>query len=309
MPKKCQHTSYNKIPITQCHLYGIRSPHALAKRLGYNLKNLNDLAKDGNYRIFTIKNTNREIQEPGKKLQRLHKQLHRYLMRVKVPDYLHSSVKQRSYLTNAKSHIGKNPLIKIDIKKFYQSVPQYKVMHFFRDTLKCTSDVAGLLANLVCFKNKLATGSSVSPIISYYTYKELFDSIYQLAYNKKLVMTCYVDDITLSGANASNYVLHEIRRLIFRAGLKAHKARRYTENSTKIVTGIVVKKTKIDLPFVRWKKIRKQINTIKNSNNTNDINDLYSSLVSRLYEAAQITPKLRILAKKYHTEWKKNKSE
>jgi hypothetical protein len=195
-----------RIPIDRCHLYGIRSPHALANRIGWNLAKLDQIAAYGAYRVYPHKQTGRMIQEPGAALQSLHRQLHRYLARIEVPAYLHSAVKGRSYLSNARAHVGVGSLIKIDIAKFYQSVPQHKVMHFFRDSLNCAADVAGLLANLICFDGKLATGSSVSPIISYYAFKPLFDGLNALAERHELVMTCYVDDVTISGTGASGAV-------------------------------------------------------------------------------------------------------
>lgn len=120
----------SRIPLDQCHLYKITSPHALAKRLGWPLNKLESLAKNGGYAVYPHPETRRLIEEPGKALQSLHKQFHKYLSRVEVPDYLHSAVKGKSYLTNAQAHIGQGGLIKIDIHKFYRRVDQYKVMHF-----------------------------------------------------------------------------------------------------------------------------------------------------------------------------------
>lgn len=293
------------IPINRCHLYGLQSPHALAKRLGWELNKLTSLAADGGYRVYKLRDSDREIQEPNAALQSLHRQLHRYLARVEVPDYLHSAVKGRSYLSNARAHIGDGQLLKIDIAKFYQSVPQYKVMHFFRDVMRCASDVAGLLANLICHRGVLATGSAVSPIISYYTYKSLFDDLAAVATGHGLVMTCYVDDITMSGSGASRAILHEARSIIFKAGLRPHKDRSFTGNSAKIVTGVVVGRDGIALPFSRWQKIRQAIREITACEDDKKKLQLYPKLVSRLYEAAQVDPQCRSRAEFYHSQWRK----
>lgn len=296
-----------RISINRCHLYGIRSPHALANRLGWDLNKLDRLATDGGYRVFKHKDTGREIQEPGAALQSLHRQLHRNLARVEVPAYLHSAVKGRSYLSNARAHVGPGSLVKIDIAKFYQSVPQYKVMHFFRDTLNCASDVAGLLANLVCFRGALATGSSISPIISYYAFKPLFDTLKTLADRHELVMTCYVDDVTMSGLRASGAVLHEARTLIFRAGLRAHKDRFFPAGDGKIVTGVVVGERGISLPFSRWQKIRQAVRVLENTTDIAERLTQYPKLVSRLYEATQIDGRCRSRAEFHHARWRELK--
>lgn len=297
-------TKQPRIPIDRCHLYGIRSPHALAKRLGWELKKLDSLAAYGGYRVYNHKTTGREIQEPGPALQSLHRQLHRYLARIEVPAYLHSAVKGRSYLSNARAHVGDGKLLKIDIAKFYQSVPQHKVMHFFRDGLSCAPDVAGLLANLICYRGVLATGSSISPVISYYAYKSLFDGLAQLATRHGLVMTCYVDDITMSGPGASRAVLHEARSAIFKAGLRAHKDRSFTGGAVKIVTGVVVGQDGIALPFSRWQKIRHAAREIASCPDDAEKLRLYPKLVSRLYEASQIDPQCRSRAEFHHRQWR-----
>jgi RNA-directed DNA polymerase len=304
--KKLQ-TMQPRIPIDRCHLYGIGSPHALAKRLGWELSKLNGLAVDGGHRVYNHKKTGREIQEPGAALQSLHRQLHRYLARVEVPEYLHSAVKGRSYLSNARAHVGDGKLLKIDIAKFYQSVRQHKVMHFFRDVLACAPDVAGLLANLICYRGVLATGSSISPLISYYAYQALFDELAAVAAQHSLVMTCYVDDITMSGPGASRAVLHQARSAIFKAGLRAHKDRSFTSVDVKIVTGVVVGPDGIALPFSRWQKISHATREIAACTADAEKLLLYPKLVSRLYEAAQIDARCRSRAKFHHNQWRELK--
>lgn len=304
MSKTKKQQPVQSIPVERCHLYGIRTPHALAKRLGWDLNKLDSLAVAGGYRIFRLKDTGRLVQEPGKALQSLHRQFHRYLSRIEVPGYLHSAVKGRSYVSNAREHVGSRRLIKIDIAKFYQSVPQHKVMHFFRDVLNCAEDVAGLLANLICLDGRLPTGSSVSPIISYYAFKPLFDALAELAESHGLKMTCYVDDITMSGDGATAEVLHEARTLIFRAGLRAHKDKQFGPGVGKLVTGVMVGEKGVDLPFSRWKKIRDAVKAIDQASDVTEKLASYPRLISRLYEATQIDPRCRSLALFHHDRWR-----
>ena len=304
MTQRKQARDTSPIPIERCHLFGIKSPHVLAKRLGWKLETLEHLAVSDNYRVFVHKKAKRLVEEPPAPLQSLHRQLHRYLARVITPAYLHSAVKGRSYLSNAEAHTRDEELIKIDVKKFFPSVPQHKVMHFFRDKLECAGDVAGLLANIICREGRLATGSAVSPIISYYAYKDMFDAIEAVALRRGLALTCYVDDITLSGKGASGAALHEVRTIIFRAGLRAHKERIFPSGQPKLVTGVMVSSQGIALPFSRWKKIRQHISEVNGCSNLEQRVDGLRRLSSRLYEASQVEPKCRKLAEQYHSEWK-----
>ncbi|WP_347303598.1 reverse transcriptase family protein [Croceibacterium sp. TMG7-5b_MA50] len=293
-----------RLPLDRCHLYGLRSPQALANRLGWQLDKLESLAKDGGYSVYPHPQTGRRIEEPGKALQSLHKQVHRYLARLDVPEYLHSSVKKRSYLTNAQTHVGVGGLIKVDIAKFYRKVPQHRVMHFFRDQLNCAPDVAGLIANLICFDGHLPTGSSVSPIMSFWACRSMFNDLADLANSHDLRMSCYVDDVTMSGERATIGVLRAARSIIFREGFTAHKDRYFAPQSAKLVTGIVVGADKIMLPHSRWKKINDAINAIHVCATDVERLILYPRLVSRLYEATQIDPRCRRLAEFHHEAWR-----
>ena len=117
------------------------------------------------------------------------------------------------------------PVIKIDVKKFFPSVTRAAIFNFFEGPMKCRRDVAGLLAELLTFDAHLPTGSAASPIIAFYAFKPMFCEIELLAKATGLKMTCYVDDVTLSGPRAIKRTVFEIRKIISRHGLKSHKAR------------------------------------------------------------------------------------
>src|SRR5687768_9339222 len=104
---------HNSLPIAKCWLYAIASPADLARRrLSTNaypitIDDLNRLTKDlGNFKLFSIRKhgKDRAIQEPKRELQRIHRRVHDLLSRVQVPDYLHSAVAGKSYLSNAAAH-------------------------------------------------------------------------------------------------------------------------------------------------------------------------------------------------------------
>lgn len=288
-----------RIPLEQCHLFRLRSPHALALRLRTPLEKLEKLAAGNRYGVFKLK-SGRTVQEPEAALQALHRKIHRYLARIETPDYLHSTVAGASYIGNAATHRGTPDTIKVDVKKFFPSVPQHKVMHFFRDVLKCSGDVAGLLANLICFRGFLATGSAASPIISYYAFKNMFDEIDAFARAKDYRLSVYVDDITMSGVNLSWTDLRHLHHLIRRHGLSGHKSKISKGNKPRMITGVMICGSDIQLPFARWKKIKELRNALRNPSATVDKQALLNRLISTLYEASQIDPTCRRMAEHYH---------
>jgi RNA-directed DNA polymerase len=132
-----------KLPnLNDCWLYAISSKKDLAHRLSTERivlteADLDVLVADAeNYKLFTTKN-GRDVQEPRRPLQYVHMRIHKLLARIETPDYLHSAIKGRSYLTNARSHDSRVPVIKVDVKKFFRSVPRFAVFNFFLDDIKC----------------------------------------------------------------------------------------------------------------------------------------------------------------------------
>ena len=109
----------------------------------------------------------RKIEEPKLRLQAVHGRIHDLLSRIELPAYVHSVRKGRSYITNARDHVGRGELVKIDVEKFYPSVKRAAVFGFFHEEMQCAGDVAGLLARLLTIDGHLPTGSKSSPILSY----------------------------------------------------------------------------------------------------------------------------------------------
>jgi RNA-directed DNA polymerase len=293
-----QRKQRNTLQVRDCWLYAIASKRDLAHRLStdhfaVSVKDLEKLARDaGNFKLFSIQanNSERRVQEPKHALQRLHTRIHKLLSRIIVPEYLHSAVKGRSYLTNARTHSRDVPTIKIDVKKFFQSVPRVAIFKFFSDTMKCRKDVAGLLADLLTFNAHLPTGSSASPIISYYAFKLMFDQLYELATAHGLTMTCYVDDITFSGANASHSVLYEAHKTIAKHGLKSHKMKVFSASQPKVITRVCNTPEGERVPNKLHLKINKGFTDLRAASSAEEKAKTLRPLLGRLEAARQIDP-------------------
>ncbi len=68
-------------------------------------------------------------------------------------------------------------------------------------------------------------------------------------------MTCYVDDITFSGAALSKQFLYEVKKIIHRNGLSYHKEMSYDKEDAKLVTGVIVKGDGMKVPNKLMKSI------------------------------------------------------
>jgi hypothetical protein len=304
------------LPLSDCWLSAIDSPSTLARRLStpgrkLTVDDLSSFAIDtGNYRLFSIineKGKTRPIQWPKRRLQGVHARIHKLLSRVAVPKYLHSAVRGKSYVSNAAAHDPKMPTIKIDVKKFFPSVSRVVIFNFFAGPLKCRRDVAGLLADILTFDAHLATGSAASPIIAYYSFKPMFDEIAQFAESLGLTMTCYVDDMALSGPRANKGVLYAIKGIIARHGLKSHKAHAFAGSQPKVVTGVCNTTAGPRVPNKLHLKIKNGFDALAKAQNSVEEDKVLRPLLGRLEAAAQIVPAFKARAKTVRAKYSRRK--
>jgi RNA-directed DNA polymerase len=304
------------LKLSECWLYAIASPSDLARRLstsGHELTvdNLSAFARDaGNYRLFSLRNEKgktRPIQWPKRRLQSVHTRVHKLLSRVAVPKYLHSAVRGRSYVSNAAAHDPAMPTIKIDVKKFFPSVSRAVIFDFFEGPLKCRRDVAGLLADILTFDAHLPTGGAASPIIAYYSFKPMFDEIAKFAESLGLTMTCYVDDMALSGRRANKGVLYAIKRIVARHGLKSHKAHAFSGSQPKVVTGVCNTTAGPRVPNKLHLKIKYGFDALAKAQNSVEEDKVLRPLLGRLEAAAQIDPAFKARAKTVRAKYSRRK--
>lgn len=278
-------------PKNQSRLYKITSPAQLAERLLVEPDQLNRLLKaDVNYIRWTDKKTGRPIQQPKPLLAGVHRRVGVLLSRIETPDFLHSAIKGRSYISNAFRHDPNQPTVKIDVRKFYPSTRAQAVFHFFRDRMMCDGDVAGMLARLLTVDGHLATGSSASPILSYFAYDDMFAEIEALAVDRGSEMTCYVDDMIFTGPGATRRLIFDIIKVVRRYRLWGHKTKVFKAGQPKVITGVAVTRFGGRLPNKRQKAINGDLSLIKGATNDNDRVKIMRRLLGRVYEAAQVDP-------------------
>src|SRR6266481_1867235 len=150
-----QHKFY---PLNQSPFYKIKSPAQLADILATNRNTMLRIASGLSNYIQFENHQGRDIQWPKPTLRRIHKRAANLLGRIETPNFLHSAKKGRSYITNADQHSPSLPSVKVDIRKFFQSVRVPAVFHFFKDKMLYAPDVAGLLTRLVTIDGHLPTG-------------------------------------------------------------------------------------------------------------------------------------------------------
>lgn len=175
---------------------------------------------------------------------------------IQTPEYVHAPIPKKTYVSNAAAHRGSRAFCLMDIESFYPSCREDKVLAFFLYTMKCSLDVATILARLCCDKGALPQGSACSPILSYWTYAEMWDAIHAIASTAENVFTLYIDDLTISGNLVSKKTIWEIQKQIYKHGLtiKANKTRWIVDKPAD-VTGVIVSTEGLRLPNRQHQKL------------------------------------------------------
>jgi len=233
----------------------------------------------------------RKIEQPKRSLDAIHERIFYLLKHVKAPDYLYSGVKGISPIKNAKLHLGNDPLIKLDIVKFYPSTTFPHVFSFFKEIMKCDSDVAKILTKLSTYEGHIPTGSRISQIVAFYSHKPMFDELNVLSKKYDLNMSVWVDDIVFSGKKSSPEVLRKAKKIIRKNGLQSHKEHFYSEGRPKKVTGYIIDKEKICLPNNKHLDIYKTWGSIDFSESKN-LKPI-QSLLGKVNAAGQVDPSFK----------------
>jgi len=243
----------------------------LARRVGVPEENLRNA--DLSYRTFTIPKRaggSRTISVPNPSLKSLQRRiLRRLLARLKCHPAAQGFERGRSIVTNARPHVGKAVVVRMDIRDFFTSTGAKRVEKYFR-RIGWNKDAARLLVRLLALDGGLPQGAPTSPRLSNLVNRRLDARLAGLAASfcarrpseapSSAAYTRYADDLTFSFDKDDP---PEIRRLIHSAdviakdeGYALHHRRKLSirrRHASQRVTGLVVN-DRVNLPRAtrRW---------------------------------------------------------
>lgn len=297
--------------IHQSSLYKIGSKKRLAVALKVGIKDLLLLSSLGqeNYREWALpqkrsdelaglaKKGDRLIQQPKMLLATVQKRVAALLSRVEKPGYVYSATKKKTYLHNALVHATAPVACKIDIKSFYTNVSQSAVRDFFQNDMRCSPDVARILAGICTVNGHLPTGGAASPLLSYFACMGMFESVALLCKEVELNFSLYVDDMAFSGKIIPSDFISVITAKLQNSGYKGHKIEYYGIGKTKVVTGVALASDgTVSLSNRRRKKMRLYERAFWSCTNPDHMQILGQALIGQYREAERIEPGCKILA-------------
>lgn len=162
----------------------------------------------------------REFNDSCEKHKKILQRICYFLSKIELPNYLFSK-KESDYKKNALYHLGNTKFILLDIDSFYPHCRFKYVKDFFANesglnmikiikdkngnVIKLESDVANSMAQMVTTPISNSTNERIIPqgyptstIISYLSYKSMFDEINNIAKKYGCTFSTYVDDLSFS---------------------------------------------------------------------------------------------------------------
>lgn len=226
----------------------------------YNISNNIDV----NYEEIIIhKKTGglRFLNAPGKTLKNIQKRiLKNVLEEKKTSKYSYAYIKGCSIIDNAKPHINKNKIVKLDIKDFFNNVNFNMVYNTcFNETLY-PKKLGMLLTNLCIYNNSLPQGAPTSGYISNIVLRNFDEKIGLFCKNNDIEYTRYSDDMTFSGDFNTGKLIKLVNKLLYEQGFSLNKKKIVVVNkkTRQQVTGIIVNE-KLSIRKSYKKKIRQEI--------------------------------------------------
>ena len=202
------------------------------------------------------------MENPRRELKLVQARIARLLMRIAPPDYLFCPVKGRCYVKNAAHHRGNRVIKSLDVHKYFPNTSSKRIFWFFRTIMKCANDVAWALTQIASYKQHLPTGSPLSPILAYFAHYDVWEQVASICAAHGYRLSVYIDDVTVSGSSVSEKAMWEIKKAIYRAGLRYHKEKRYYGRPAEI-TGVIVNGERLLPPNRQLKKLHLTSTTIE----------------------------------------------
>lgn len=207
--------------------------------------------KEGEYRELSLP------FETMKEVQRW--MLHNILYKIEVSPSAKGFKLNESIVENAKPHVNKDCILKIDLENFFPNIKFNTVFRLF-SYYGYTKEVSFILSRLCTYKEQLPQGAPTSPYISNIICKRLDKRLSTFATKNGFQYTRYADDITFSGKPYLEKYSDLICKIIQDEKFKINhgKFKIQYKTSRQMVTGLIVNE-KLSVPRETKKFLRKQI--------------------------------------------------
>ena len=243
-----------------------RELSSLEKDLGVSAKMLYTLSNQlhkhyHNVRIPKGSGEFRELSVPDDFLKAVQTKIAQNLLAYeRISPYAAAYRPGGSPLRNAQPHVGKETLLKMDIRHFFDHIyyPMVKAKVFTADKYSESNRV--LLSLLCVHKDALTQGAPTSPVISNIIMRDFDDVVGSWCKERKITYTRYCDDMTFSGSFDPKVVKTFVKEQLKITGFYVNDKKTVVARNgqQKNVTGIVVNERPNTTAAYR-KKLRQEL--------------------------------------------------
>lgn len=208
----------------------------------------------------------RHIDNPIGELKQLQKAITRIVRNdVQVPTHLHGGIRKRSPVTAAIQHLGQVTLVTLDVSKYFDNVKCRAVYRFFANDMMLAPDLARALTSATTRHGHLPQGSPCSTLLANMANRPMFAAIAAVCARYRCIVTVFVDDICVSGADARSCI-GPLVAILARFGYRAApgKTQIMGRGAEKTALGIQVSDV-LALPSAKRTALLKAINSLSTS--------------------------------------------
>lgn len=185
----------------------------------------------------------RRITRPAPLLRDVLRQMDAFLRSIgaKPPAHVHGFVKGRSIVTNARAHLAKPVVVRIDIERFFESTSRQRVSRALENA-GFVADAADLVSRIVTVDGSLPVGFPTSPRLSNLVLVDVDWALLDVSRQFGATLTRYADDITFSGSFNPDELIPLASRVLRDDGWALNEAKTQIMRSgqRQIVTGLCV---------------------------------------------------------------------
>ena len=239
---------------------------SIEKDLGYPAKTLyglsNNLEKHY-HNVFIPKSdgTKRKLSVPDLILKNVQRSIaDNILAHYPVSKYATAYKVGNNVQKNARPHVNKKKILKLDIEGFFDNIIYSRVKDIVFYEEKFSEPIRILLTMLCYYRESLPQGAPTSPAITNIIMYEFDERIGAYCSERGIAYTRYCDDMTFSGEFDEKEIITLVKEELRKLGLFLKNRKTAVINSTKrqTVTGIVVNE-KLNITKEYKKKIRQEI--------------------------------------------------
>ncbi|HEY9501520.1 MAG TPA: reverse transcriptase family protein [Pyrinomonadaceae bacterium] len=207
------------------------SERGFASQIYSSVEELRKLADDvhagARYTVTRVKKRDgslRQIYKPDPLLAMALKKANEFLTARPLPtiDHVYGFVRGRSIVDNARQHLSKPVVIRIDLKDFFESISTSRVILSLEQHLDFGPEAAQLAGRLLTVNGTTPVGFSTSPYLSNLVFRETDIAVASMALQNGLAFTRYVDDMNFSGIPKRTFI-EDVTEVLSRFGWSVNK--------------------------------------------------------------------------------------